>query len=109
MIMDDKNTNQSAIRSRTKDELIVRGFIRENAIALKLTIPSELITLFYDWYHLKHEILTFSTTYQTDKAFKMMDDNKCAIRTSSTKDHAYILSDCQPVFHGKHCWRVYTK
>ena len=96
------------MNTKKRDDHIVFGWIRETTIKLNITIPNEIIKMCYIWYHLTHQILKFSDTFQTKNAWKLSDDSTCAIRKPSVAYHAYITPKCESVSSGIHCWRVYT-
>merc|ERR1712154_307016 len=57
-------------------------------------------------------ILAFSTKFKSISGLELSDDNRCVTRIPTNVKqyaaHRYIIPDVEPVFKGKHCWRVQT-
>ena len=94
-----------ATRSRRqRDELLVFGFIRFDDAVSNKEIPTDIMNLCTDFYHLVFEILSFSDKFCSDEAFTFSDDNRCV--TAVCDGHKWVLADIEPVTEGTHCWRI---
>merc|ERR1719242_80128 len=91
-----------------KDELLVFGFCRIATNEMKdITLPSELIQMFFVWFHEKYQILKWSQKYRTMESMSLSDDDRCVTRKASTDNtYQWIICDAEPVYDGVHCWRL---
>ena len=92
--------------SATKDHLLVQGFIRIYSQEFSINIPPEIHQLFFLWFHITAQILTWNAEYRSMNTIQLSEDKVLAKRNPVSFQPSYILADIEPVFDGIHCWRI---
>ncbi len=100
--------NSNGIPRKQKDEFTVSGYIRQQSNNT-LIFPAALIDLCFLFYHIKYEILKWSTEFKTE-GLELTDDGRCiaeqsAETTKKLRGYKYALCDAIPIKFGKACWR----
>ena len=99
--------------TKKKDELIVWGYLRQNA---KIDIPTELWGIILTFYHLLFDVLEWNEKYKSKKGYELSDDNKLVkriylgVNADRYGDNYYCwIVGGNPVFSGIHCWRLFIE
>ena len=88
--------------SAAKDELIICGYLRHHTNINNISVPQELWRIVFTYFHLKYELLKFSTKYQKDNELEFLDNNKCIKKVdhgNDTKYYSWVHGD-KPVYSG---------
>ena len=78
---------------------IIDGYIREHQIQ----IPTEIIILIFQFYHLKYELLKFDPQYKSEPV-KISDDGRCASKIGS--NWGWVLAGGEAIVSGIAAWRL---
>eukprot|EP01084_Bolivina_argentea_P203110 346934_1 len=105
-----KSTHNIALKIE-QSECLIFGYVKNECIKHRITIPRELIELIVLWFHQKYSILQFDKRYSSDIcigqiAFMFEEDRK--LLTKLNIGHSYVLADIEPLFEGVHCFRTKT-
>lgn len=88
---------------------LVSGYLNElnQSFHQQYILPSLVINSCLLFYSPKYQILQFSEKYSTPNGWELTNDNKCAMSIKpGWAGKKYILTTCNPVTEGTHCWRI---